>query len=112
VRSDGINAVREFRSGDLTYIYILRHLLSPRSMRRLNGKLAKRFMATQCRVLQLLRNLVNCVLCTYLILLDVHALVIACNISCCLSSASLSQPKVREWLNLGMLSSDYACLCE
>lgn len=47
-------------------------------------------MATQFLVLQHLRNVANCVLCTYLILLVVHALVIACNISS-LSFEALSQ---------------------
>lgn len=62
-------------------------------------------MATQFLVLQHLRNVANCVLCTYLILLVVHALVIACNISF-LSFEALSQqraPKMSESLKLGMI---------
>jgi hypothetical protein len=52
-------------------------------------------MATQCRVLERLRNAANCVLCTCLILFDVHVLVIACNISW-LSFASLSQQRASQ----------------
>lgn len=56
-------------------------------------------MATQFLVLQHLRNVANCVLCTYLILLVVHALVIACNISF-LSFEALSQQRApqNEWI--------------